>query len=257
MLAFVREVSPRLAQCELSFVQRAAIDTTRALRQHQSYTQALQSLGCELKWLPALPQHADAVFVEDTAVIVPEIAVITRPGAHSRQGETGTVASTLAAYVTITEVNAPATIEGGDVMQIGRTFYVGASARTNSQGVEQLRAALSPFGYEVRTIAMRGCLHLKSACTYIPPEVVLCNPLWVDATLFRGARVLTVNATEPFGANTLTIKGTTLVSSLYPRTAEMLEAAGMQIRTLEVDELHKAEAALTCMSLLLETTRSR
>jgi dimethylargininase len=250
MLALVRDVSPQLAQCELTHLERAAIDAARAVRQHRDYCEALRTLGCRLEWLPALPQHADGVFVEDTAVMLAEVAVVTRPGAASRRGETPSVAAALARHVQVLQLSEPACLEGGDVLRIGRTLFVGASARTNSQGIEQLAQALAPHGYAVRAVAMDGCLHLKSACSFIPPDVLLVNPCWVDSAGFGAQRVIAVDEAEPYAANTLSIGGTTLVSSAYPHTRRRLQAAGVGTQALDVSELHKAEAALTCLSLL-------
>jgi dimethylargininase len=182
--------------------------------------------------------------------VVPEVAVITRPGADSRRGEVESVAATLGGVGPVARVQAPATLEGGDVLRIGRRLYVGASARSNAEGVAQLAAALAPFGYEVRAVTMRDCLHLKSAATFIPPDTLLVNPAWVDPAEFRTAHVIEV--VEPFGANTLTVNGVTLVSADYPRTQHRLAGAGIVTRALEVSELHKAEAALTCLSLIFE-----
>ena len=138
------------------------------------------------------------------------------------------------------------------MLRIGRTLYVGATGRTNPAGVAALADGLRPFGYAVREVGLRGCLHLKSACTFIPPDVVLVNPSWTDPAAFDVGAVLAVDPHEPFAANTLTLRGLTLVSSAYPRTQRALQAAGIVTRAVEVGELHKAEAALTCMSLLLE-----
>ena len=251
MRALVREVSPNLAACELTYLERAAIDAARAAREHASYTRALQALGCELEWLEPLPGHADGVFVEDTAVVIPELAVISRPGAASRRGETVTVSAALERYRRLSRITAPACLEGGDVLCVGRDVFVGVSGRSNGAGVEQLSEALAPHGYRVQALAVRGCLHLKSACSFIPPDTLLFNPDWVEAAAFGSARSIAVDATEPYGANTLTIAGTTLVSTAFPRTIQRLEAAGVRCRPLEVRELHKAESALTCMSLLV------
>jgi dimethylargininase len=251
MRALVREVSPDLARCELTHLERTPIDSERAAREHRGYVQALQVLGCELEWLEPLPGHADGVFVEDTAVVLPELAVITRPGAASRRGETETVSAALERYRRLSRVTAPACLEGGDVLCIGRTLYVGVSGRSNAAGAEQLGQALAPHGYRVQALAVRGCLHLKSACSFIAPDLLLVNPDWVEAAAFGAARVITVDPAEPYGANTLTISGTTLVSTAFPRTAQRLRAAGVRCRALEVGELHKAESALTCMSLIL------
>ncbi|MGH8305784.1 MAG: arginine deiminase family protein, partial [Steroidobacteraceae bacterium] len=142
--------------------------------------------------------------------------------------------------------------EGGDVLHIGRTLYVGASGRTNAEGIRQLAAALAPFGYQVRGVALRDCLHLKSACTFIPPDSLLVNPAWVDPQEFGARLLIPVAEGEAFAANSLTVRGVTLVSAAFPRTQRRLEEAGVATRAVDVSELHKAESALTCMSLLVE-----
>lgn len=251
MLALVREVSPQLALCELTYLQRGVIDAARAARQQRAYALALQSLGCALEWLPPLPECPDGVFVEDTAVVLPEIAVLTRPGAPSRRAETASVARALEGHVRVSAIDEPGCLDGGDVLHIGRTLYVGARARTNAEGCEQLARLLAPHGYRVQAVEFQGCLHLKSACSFIPPDVLLVNPAWVDPAQLGALRVVTVDEREPYGANTLTLAGTTLVSAAYPETARRLAAAGVSTHRLDVAELHKAEGALTCMSLLL------
>jgi len=251
MIAFVREVGRALARCELTHLERVAIDSALAVRQHQQYTAELQALGCRLEWLPPLPEHADGVFVEDTAVLVPEVAVITRPGAPSRRGEVASVAAALGRHLPLRRITEPATLEGGDVLRIGRTLYVGISGRTNAAGVAQLAAVLEPLGYAVRAVSMRGCLHLKSACTFIAPDLLLVNPSWVDPAMFDVRAVVTVDEGEALAANTLSVGAVTLVSSAYPRTQRRLEAAGVAARAVDVSELHKAEAALTCLSVML------
>lgn len=251
MLALVREVSPQLAQCELTHLERSAIDAQRAAQQHREYTRALQALGCTLDWLPPLPRCPDSVFVEDTAVVLPEIAVVTRPGAASRRAETASVAAALAPRARVSLITEPGCLDGGDVLHIGRTLHVGASGRTNAAGIAQLAALLQPCGYRVAQVSLAGCLHLKSACSFIPPDVLLVNPRWVDAATFGPLRVIAVDEREPHAANTLTIGSTTLVSTAYPHTRRRLEAAGVGTCAVDVSELHKAEGGLTCMSLLL------
>ena len=247
----MRAVAESLGDCELSFVGRSAIDVARAQAQQAAYARALEALGCRIEWLPPLAAHPDGVFVEDTAVVVDEVAVVTRPGAASRRGEVESAAAALARHRPVSRITEPATIEGGDVLRIGRQLYVGGSARSNAAGVAQLGAALAPFGYSVRGVQMHDCLHLKSAATFIAPGTLLANPAWVDPAAFGCARVIEVAPEEPFGANTLTLGGTTLVSADYPATRRRLEQAGIPTQVLEVGELHKAEAALTCLSILL------
>ncbi|HEY6823112.1 MAG TPA: N(G),N(G)-dimethylarginine dimethylaminohydrolase [Steroidobacteraceae bacterium] len=251
MLALVREVSPELARCELTHLERAPIDAARAAHQHRGYTEALRTLGCTLEWLPPLPGFPDSVFVEDTAVVLDGIAIVTRPGASSRRGETPSVAAALERHRPASRILEPGCLDGGDVLHIGRTLYVGASGRTNAAGIAQLERLLQPHGYRVQATALAGCLHLKSAGSFIPPDVLLVNPAWVDAAAFGKLRVVAVHEDEPYGANTLTIGATTLVSAAYPQTRRRLEAAGVRTQTLDVGELHKAEGALTCMTLLL------
>jgi dimethylargininase len=251
MIAFLREVSPGLAACELSFLERVPIDVERARAQHAHYAAELSALGCSIEWLAPLPAHADAVFVEDTAVVLPEVAVITRPGVASRRGEVESVAAGLAPHRPLRRIAAPGTLEGGDVVRIGRHLYVGLSGRSNAAGIEQLRLALAPFGYRVAGVAMRDCLHLKSGCTFIPPDILLMNPAWVDPGAFDARTLIEVGAGEAFAANTLTVQGVTLMSAAFPRTEQRLRAVGVATRALDVSELQKAEAALTCMSLIL------
>jgi dimethylargininase len=253
VLAFVREVSPALASCELTHLERAAIDVSRARRQHAEYCDALRSLGCQLQRLQPLPEHADGVFVEDTAVVLPTLAIVTRPGVASRRGETSSVAEALAAHVPVARLTEAACLDGGDVLQIGRRFFVGSSGRTNSQGIAELARALSPLDYSVQAVPVTGCLHLKSACSFIPPDILVVNPSWVNPSLFGSLRRVAVDESEPYAANTLTVAGTTLVSTAYPRTHDRMRAAAVVTRTLDVSELHKAEAALTCLSLLLDS----
>lgn len=251
MIAVLREVSPSLAACELSFLERSPIDVERARAQHARYASELTALGCSIEWLAPLPANADAVFVEDTAVVLPEVAVITRPGVASRRNEVESVAASLATHRPLRRIVAPGTLEGGDVVRIGRNLYVGVSGRSNAAGIEQLRNALAPVGYRVHGIAMRDCLHLKSAVTFVPPDILLVNPAWVDPKVFDARTVIEVDAGEAFAANTLTVQGVTLLSAAFPRTEQRLRDAGVTTRALDVSELQKAEAALTCMSLML------
>jgi dimethylargininase len=174
MIALMRMVADSLVDCELSYVDPSAIDIARARSQQADYAQALVLLGCQLEWLAPLPAQPDGVFVEDTAVVVPEVAVMTRPGAASRRGEVDSAAAALASHLPLKRIAAPGTLEGGDVLRIGRRLYIGASARSNTQGVAQLAEVLAPFGYAVRAVTMQGCLHLKSAATFI--HRTWCSP---------------------------------------------------------------------------------
>jgi dimethylargininase len=234
----------------LTHVDRVEIDAQLAATQHDQYCQTLAELGACVEWLAPLADAADGVFVEDTAVVVDEVAVITRPGVASRQVETASMAEALAPYRALRTLPPDARLDGGDVMRVGRTLYVGRSARTSRAGVAALAEVLSPFGYDIRGVDLRGCLHLKTACTFVPPGYLLFNPAWIDEAQFPGLQPLDVDPAEAFGANTLTLNGVTLVGAQFPRTDERLQAAGIVTRPVDMLELAKAEGALTCSSVI-------
>jgi dimethylargininase len=251
LLALTRAVSPRLASCELTHLARQPIDAGRAERQHEAYEQALRELGCRVERLPALPDQPDAVFVEDTAVVLDELAVVTRPGAASRRAETASAAAALAVHRPLRRIEPPATLDGGDVLACGRRVFVGLSSRSDPAAVEQLRAALGPHGYAVAGVPLGGCLHLKTAVTEAAPGLLLLNPGWVDPLAFAPLQWLAVDPAEPMAANGLRVGGTLLYPAAFPRTRARLAARGLEVRALELDELAKAEGAVTCCSLLL------
>ena len=226
------------------------IDIARAREQHRAYEACLAELGVQVISLPAEADYPDAVFVEDTAIVLDEIAVMTRPGAASRRGESESVARALAPYRTLRWLREPATLDGGDVMLAGKTLYVGVTARSNAAGIGQLAAEVEPFGYHVRPVIVQGCLHLKSACSYIGDAVLVHRP-WVDDAAFAGVKL--VDVPEECGANVLMIGETVLVPASAPKTAELLRGMGRQVRLLDNSELMKAEGALTCCSLIFRT----
>jgi dimethylargininase len=235
----------------LTHVDRVEIDAHLAAAQHDRYCQVLSELGARVEWLAPLPDAADGVFVEDTAVVVDEVAVITRPGVASRHVETASMADALARYRTLLTIPPDARLEGGDVMRVGRTLYVGHSARTSRAGIDALAALVAPFGYLVVGVEVRGCLHLKTACTFVPPGFLVLNPAWIDEAQFPGLEPLTVDPAEAFGANTLTLGSVTLVGTQFPRTEERLQGAGIVTRSVDLLELAKAEGALTCSSVIV------
>ena len=251
IIAIVREVSNALAECELSFVERQRIDLERARKQHAAYVAALESAGCEVRVAPSLPEMADAVFVEDTVVVVDELAVLTRPGAESRRGEVPSMADTLRPLRPLAWIEAPGTIDGGDVLRIGRNVYVGRSARSNDAGLEQLRALLAPHGYSVEGVRTRECLHLKSAVTAVADDTVLVNSQWLVDDPFDQYRRIEIDQGEEHAANALHAGDVVLYPASFPRTAERLRAAGIELRLLDLFELQKAEGATTCCSVLL------
>jgi dimethylargininase len=249
-VALTREPARALDACELTYREREPIDAGVAARQHRGYCDALRACGARVVTLPPLEEFPDSVFVEDTSIVLDEVAVLTRPGVESRRGEVRLIAPEVARLRTVERVEPPATLEGGDVLRLGRTLYVGLSPRTNAEGADCLRRLVAPHGYEVVTAEARGCLHLKSGCSALDDETVLVNPEWVDAAVFRGREVVAVDAAEPWAANVLRVAGSVCVGAAFPRTAEALAARGYDVRAVEVSEFAKAEGALTCMSLL-------
>ena len=249
-IAVTRDVSSSLGHCELSFVPRVDIDVELARRQHHGYRQALSALGCRVIGLAAEDDLPDAVFVEDVALVLDELAVMTRPGAASRRPEGASVALVLGQYRKLLSIESPGTLEGGDVMRIGRTIHVGQSARTNASGIEQLTRLVSDYGYSVRAIPMSGCLHLKSAVTLVADDTLLLHPGWVDRDAFPGFRVVEIDPDEPHAANTLRVGSGVIYPSCFPRTQERLSRAGVEVTTVDVSELQKAEGAVTCCSLV-------
>lgn len=250
-VAITREVSPAIDRCELTHVARQPIDIERARAEHREYERALIALGCRIHQMPADPLLPDSVFVEDTAVILDEVAVLMRPGAESRRAETDAVAPRLAGYRPLCRIRAPATIDGGDVLVVGRTVFVGRSSRTNEAGIEQLGSALGRFGYSVVPVTVHGCLHLKSAVTEVAPRVVLLNPDWLDLGPFAALERVEVDPAEPAAANALRIGGRVVYPAAFPRTRDRLQSRGIDVRAVDVSELAKAEGAVTCCCLLL------
>ncbi len=252
LTAITRKVSPRLAECEVSFHARQPIDVGLAEAQHSRYEALLGELGARVISLPALAEQADCVFVEDPALVLDEVAVITRMGAASRRGEAETLARAVAEFREIRRIEEPGTLEGGDVMRVGKTLYVGLSQRTNVAGIQQLARLLDPFGYWVTPVEVRGCLHLKSACCYLGGDTILANRAWMDTEALCGLKILDVPAEEPGGANALRVGETIVLPSSFPRTRGVLESAGYRVRTVDTSELIKADAGVTCMSLVFD-----
>jgi len=250
LTAITRAVSPSMNDCELAFVERQPIDIAKAIVQHGQYEACLASLGIAVISLPAAPELPDAVFVEDPAIVVDEIAIMTRMGAESRRGESASLAEAVARFRPLRWIAEPGTLEGGDVVLIGSMLFVGKSARSNDAGIAQLARELAPLGYAVRAVEMQNCLHLKSACTYLGRDTVLVNRDWVDLGPFGDVRAIDVAPGEPAAADVLAIGDTAVVPASFPETARILEHAGWRALPIDVSELQKAEAGVTCMSLI-------
>lgn len=255
--AFTRAVSPRIAECALTHLERQPIDPVRAAEQHSHYEGALADAGFEIVRLPELAGDPDAVFVEDTAILLGSHAVITCPGAPSRAGETDSTAEGLEPYFTVHRL-ASGTLDGGDVLRIGRNLYVGLSSRTNAEGAQALGSIVEPLGYIVVTVQPAQCLHLKTAITFAGDDAsgtprILVNPDWVDPAVFAGAEPVIV--TEPSAANCVRAADRLLLPTGNLRAAAELRALGFKLVELDVSELQKAEAGVTCMSLLDDSGR--
>jgi len=270
LTAITRQVSPSINRCELTFHAKEPIDVAKAIAQHKAYEDCLRVLGMRVVSLEAEPDLPDAVFVEDAAIVVDEVAVIPVMGAASRRPETESLARALSVYRPLKFMRAPATLDGGDVMRIGRRTFVGASSRTNAEGSAQLRAALAEFSYEVTAVEVRQCLHLKSACSYVGRNSILVNRELVDVAQFGGFELIDVPASEPGAANVLliedvidaakegesavaaetSVKDVVIVPSAFPQTIALLEARGYIVKAIDVSEFQKAEGGVTCKSII-------
>jgi dimethylargininase len=239
-----------MARCELTHLARSPIDVALAERQHAAYSHALAALGCRLLELPAEPDLPDSVFVEDTTVVLDEVAVLTRPGAASRLAEVDSVAAVLELWRPCVRIEAPGTLDGGDVLRVGRDLYVGESGRSNAAGIAQLAAAVASHGYRVVPVPVRGCLHLKSAVTLVGPETLLINDDWVDRRHWPGLKFISVAPGEPHAANALLVGDAVMHPAAEIRTRERLEAAGVKVVPVDVSEVQKAEGGVTCCSVL-------
>jgi dimethylargininase len=250
LIAVTREVSPNIGRCELTHFEREPIDIARARAQHRQYQECLADLGCKIVALPAEPDLPDSVFVEDAALVLDELAVILRPGAASRRPESASIAAALEPFRRLKRLEAPGTIDGGDVLRVGKQIYVGLTTRSNAVGVEQLGGILDRYGYTVEGVPVRGCLHLKSAVTLVAADTLLLNPALIDPNLLPALRRIEVDPAEPCAANGLWIGDRVIYPTSFPSTQLRLESHGIPVRTVDVSELQKAEAAVTCCSLV-------
>ena len=254
MIAVTRAVSPTLAECELTHRPREAINVANAIAEHARYEEALRSLGVTVVRAPPEPDLPDAVFVEDAALALDEVAIITRPGAPTRRREVESMAQVLRAYKPLLRIEAPGTLDGGDVLRVGRKLYVGLSSRTNDAGTAQLEALVKTWGYEVIRVPVEGCLHLKSAVTQVAEGLLLINPRFASPELFAPMETIAVAPAEGDGANALWVRGAGAViyPAHYPATAERLDRTGVRVVPVPASEVAKAEGGVTCCSLLFE-----
>ena len=253
LTAITRAVSPAIVNCELSFIDRKPINLTTALKQHHAYEKLLEQLGARVISLPAEPDLPDSMFVEDPAVVLDELAVILPLGTETRRREAASLAQALKKFRNLEHITLPGTLEGGDVLRIGRKLFVGLTKRSNAEGIRQLAAILAPCRYEVIVVPVTGCLHLKSAVTCLGRNTLLANRAWFDTAPFAEYECIDVDPAEPYAANALALGGTIIFPASFPRTRVRIEAHGFHVIPLDISELQKAESGLTCSSLLFET----
>lgn len=251
LLALTRAVSPRINHCELTHLARTPIVYARAVEEHDEYEALLTRLGCRVVRLPDAPDLPDSVFVEDTAIVFDDIAVIARPGAESRRAEVAAMEAALAAHRRLARIEAPGTLDGGDVLVTPGRVFVGVSGRTNAEGARQLAAHLAPHGFETIPVPVTGCLHLKSAVTSSGPSTLVINPAWVDSAHFAGFDLIAVDSGEPAAANVLMIDRTVICAAEHPGTRQRIEARGFVTASVPAGELAKAEGGVTCCAVIV------
>jgi len=256
LTAITRAVSPAIVHCELSFIDRKPIDLAVAQKQHHAYENLLGKLGARVISLPAEPALPDSMFVEDPAIVLDELAVILPLGTKTRRREAQSLAHALARFRKLEYVSIPGTLEGGDVLRIGRKLFVGLTKRSNAEGIGQLAAILAPYDYEVIAVPVSGCLHLKSAVTQLGGNTLLANRTWFDAAPLAGHEWIDVDPAEPHAANALALGGTIIFPASFPRTRARIEARGFSVASIDISELQKAESGLTCSSLLFAAKNS-
>ena len=257
VIALTRAVPPSIDHCELTHLERIAIDYKRAVDEHDGYERALRSLGCRVERLPDAPEMPDSVFVEDTAVVFDDIAVIARPGAPSRRGEVAATIASLRRYRRLAFIQSPGTLDGGDVLVTPRRVFVGDTPRTNLDGARQLAGFIAPLGLDLVRVTLTSCLHLKSAVSTLPAGSLLINPDWVDASYFAGFDLVEIDSREAAAANVLAIGDRVLCAAEFPLTRARLEARGFITASVPAGELAKAEGGLTCGSLVFRHDASQ
>jgi dimethylargininase len=253
MIAMTHGPSPKMEQCELTFVPRTRIDYSRATKQHDEYCRMLQACGAEVVKLDVNVDLPDCAFVEDAAIVLDEVAVLASMGAESRRAEPSGIALELGKYRLLHRIEAPATIEGGDVLCVGRKLLVGLSARTNQAGVNALEAAVRRYGYEIMMVPVRGCLHLKTGCTALPDQSLLINPVWIDARAVAAFELVPVPVTEPWAANVALVGKSVCIASGHVETRDAIRQRGFEVHPIDLSEFAKAEGGVTCLSLLFRS----
>lgn len=249
LIALTHLPSPQLQNCELTFVQSETISIEKATIQHLQYCAMLERCGAKVVVLDTNIELPDSVFVEDPVIVFDEVAILTSMGVASRRQESEVIEAFFAQYRPMKRIELPAKIEGGDVLKIGKKVFVGESPRTNQEGINALARIIEPLGYKVISVAVFGCLHLKTGCTALDEETLLINPEWVDAAAFQGFKIIPVPISEPFGANVLKIGDILCMNEAFPQSIALVKKRGYRVDSVNISEFVKAEAGLTCMSV--------
>ena len=247
--AIARKPGPNFAEGLTTATNVEPPDYETLNNQHRQYISTLASIGLEVILLDALPDHPDAYFVEDTAVVASNVGVITNPGADSRKGEEETIAPVLEKYRKIEKIQPPGTVDGGDVLQVDQHFFIGVSERTNHEGAAQLGQILQRYGYTYSTVAVGEGLHFKSSVNYVGNNTLLVTEDFAGNDQLSGYDIIITDDDESYAANTLFINDHLLVPSGYPGTRKKLDALGFKIIELDTGEVRKMDGGLTCMSL--------
>src|SRR5262245_1032123 len=251
MIALTHIPSPNMQACERTFVPRAEIDRELALQQHAAYCQALRDCRAEVITLNVNELLPDCAFLEDTAIVLDEVAILCSMGAESRRDEPNGIEPALRKYRETERIDLPATIDGGDVLRVGRTLLVGQSSRTNTAAIALLAAIARNFDYKVTAVPVRGCLHFKTACTALPDGRLLTNSAWIDTSALADYELVAVPESDPWGANVLLARSRILIPAAHQPTAELLDSLGFTVQSIDLSEFAKAEGGVTCLSLLI------
>lgn len=246
--ALVRPVPNSYDKCIRTNTE--GIDVELAKKQHMEYCKALENLGLKLLWARGDDTLPDSCFVEDTAVVFGEKAVVCNMKMESRKGEVVEIAKMLEKMKKVYCIEPPATIDGGDVLKIGKEVFVGLTARTNIYAVEQLRKILENDGFNIIPVKVDGVTHFKSVCTYLGNGYVVLAEGYFNADVFKGYNRLVVPPSEQYASNCLAVNGVVLMAKGYPKTRRLIEREGFTIQELEMSEFRKGEGALTCLSIL-------
>jgi dimethylargininase len=250
MLALTHLPSPNMQACQRTFVPQAAIAHERTLAQHAAYCEALRACRVNVVTLNVNAQHPDSTFLEDTAIVLDEVAVLTSMGTPARREEPRGIEPILRQHREVVRIDPPAKIEGGDVLRVGRRLLVGSSTRTNFAGIALLAGQVEAFGYTVQAVPVQNCLHLKTGCTVLPDGRLLVNPAWINPAALTDFEIVEIPPDEPWAANICLVNSSVLLATEHVRTAELIDSLGFNVRPVELSEFAKAEGGVTCLSLL-------